>query len=143
VTALTSDRNTPTAIGDARQGAVAAGQKVFAGALVMRNAAGYLVKGVTGLNLTGVGRAEDQVDNTAGSDGDVSLAFRPGLFRFANDGSDTITIADIGLPCYAVDDQTVARTDGTGTRSKAGIVEMLDTQGVWVSFNEAVTRAAT
>jgi hypothetical protein len=42
-----------------------------------------------------------------------------------------------------VDDQTVANTDGTSTRSKAGIVEMIDNQGVWVSFNEAVTRAAT
>lgn len=83
------------------------------------------------------------MDNTAGSDGDVSRAFRSGLFRFANDGSGSVTIADFGLPCYAVDDQTVARTDGTGTRSKAGIVAMLDTQGVWVSFNEAVTRAAT
>jgi len=143
VTALTSDRNTPTAIGDARQGAVATGQKIFAGALVMRNATGYLVKGVTSLNLIGVGRADDLVDNSAGADGDLSLAYRPGLFRFANDGTDTVTIADIGLPCFAVDDQTVANTDGTGTRSKAGIVEMIDNQGVWVCFNEAVTRAAT
>lgn len=143
MTALTSDRNTPTAIGDARQGAVATGQKIFAGALVMRNATGYLVKGVTSLNLIGVGRADDLVDNSAGADGDLSLAYRPGLFRFANDGTDTVTIADIGLPCFAVDDQTVANTDGTGTRSKAGIVEMIDNQGVWVCFNEAVTRAAT
>lgn len=143
MTALTSDRNTPTAIGEARQGAVASAQKIFAGALVMRNATGYLVKGVTSLNLIGVGRADDQVDNSGGADGDLSLAYRPGLFRFTNDGTDTVTIADIGTVCYAVDDQTVANTDGTGTRSKAGIVEMLDTQGVWVSFNEAVTRAAT
>lgn len=80
MTALTSDRNTSTAIGNARQGSVATGQKIFAGALVMRNAAGYLVKGVTGLTLTGVGRADDLVDNTAGADGDLSLVYRPACF---------------------------------------------------------------
>lgn len=148
MTALTSGRNTPIATGDARQGSGATGQKIFAGALVMHNAAGSLVKGVTGLNLTGLnltgaGRAGDLSDNTAGADGDLSLACRPGLFRFANDGADTVTIAGIGLPCYAVDDQTVASSDGTGPRPKAGIAEMPDSQGVRVSFSEAVTRAAT
>jgi hypothetical protein len=33
-----------------------------------------------------------------------------------------------------VDDQTVAKTDGSTTRSVAGIVRGVDTDGVWVEF---------
>ncbi|MFB0515162.1 MAG: hypothetical protein ACETWG_00985, partial [Candidatus Neomarinimicrobiota bacterium] len=33
---------------------------------------------------------------------------------------------------YIVDDQTVAKTDGTGTRSPAGFIEDVDSNGVWV-----------
>ncbi len=142
MTALSSDRNTPTIISNLRSGDVAASHKIYAGAMVMRNATGLLEKGATALNLVGVGRAEKQADNSSGADGDLQVDYRTGTFRFANDGTDTVTAADIGYLCYAVDDQTVAATDGTGTRSKAGIVEMVDDQGVWVSFNEAVTRAS-
>ena len=36
---------------------------------------------------------------------------------------------------YIVDDNTVALTDGTSTRSRAGIIEGVDTDGgVWVRF---------
>ncbi len=141
--ALTADRNTPQAQGDLRRGPVAAAQKIFAGALVMRNAAGYLVKGSTATGLVGAGRAEEQVDNSAGAAGAKTLTFRPGLFRFANSTStDLITEADIGAACYAVDDQTVAKTNGTNTRSPAGTVEMVDDQGVWVRVDAALTKAA-
>jgi hypothetical protein len=58
-----------------------------------------------------------------------------GIFHFANSAdTDEITTADIGSNCYIVDDQTVAKTDGTGTRSIAGEVFDVDAQGVWVDF---------
>lgn len=140
---LTSDRNTPALGTGPKVGLVAAAQKIFAGALVMANAAGYLVKGATATGLVGVGRAEERVDNSAGSAGAKSLTYRPGVFRFANSGStDAITAADIGTVCYAVDDQTVAKTHATNTRSPAGTVEMVDDQGVWVNFDPALTKAA-
>ena len=34
--------------------------------------------------------------------------------------------------CYIVDDQTVAKTDGSSARSKAGTIVNVDDQGVWV-----------
>ncbi|MDO9639684.1 MAG: hypothetical protein Q7J44_14180 [Pseudotabrizicola sp.] len=142
--ALTKDRNTPQSAGDLREGPVAASQLIFAGSLVCRNAAGFLVKGVTALNLTGVGRAEHQMDNSAGGAGDVQLRYRPGIFRFANSAAgELITIADIGKACFVVDDQTVARTNGTGTRSKAGVIDAVDDQGVWVRMDEALARVAS
>ena len=135
--ALTSDRSTPRAEGDVLQQKMAA-VKVFAGALVMRNASGYLTKGATATTLIGVGRAEEQVDNSGGSAGDKLLRVRRGNFRYGNSAStDAITIAEIGKPCYAVDDETVAKTDGTGTRSIAGFVADVDANGVWVAFDES------
>lgn len=132
--ALGEDRNTP-----ARDGAVismraGAGVKIYAGSLVARNATGYLVPGAVATTLLGMGRAEAQVDNTVGADGDVSVAVRKGVFRFANEGTDLVSIADIGSDCFIVDDQTVAKTNGVGTRSVAGKVFDVDADGVWVKF---------
>lgn len=137
MTALTADRNTPRLEGDLRSGDVAAAVKIFAGAMVMRDASGNLTKGQTALNLIGVGRAEEQVDNSAGLAGDKTLRYRIGSFRYANSSAgDAIAAADIGRLCYAVDDQTVAKTNGSNTRSIAGIIVGLDSQGVFVNQDD-------
>ena len=58
-----------------------------------------------------------------------------GVFPFKNSAAaDEITNAEIGSDCYIVDDETVAKTDGTGTRSVAGKVFLVDDYGVWVDF---------
>ena len=41
---------------------------------------------------------------------------------------------------FVVDDETVAKTNGGGTRSPAGIIADADDQGVWVRFDEGLTR---
>ncbi|KQZ14309.1 hypothetical protein ASD44_09665 [Mesorhizobium sp. Root554] len=141
MTALTADRNTVRLEGELRQGGMAASVLVYAGALVMRNAAGYLTKGATATGNVGAGRAEERKTGGAGA-GDVTLGYRPGIYRYANSAStDLIGITEIGKPCYVVDDQTVAKTDGTGTRSLAGFVEGVDTLGVWVRFDEVAAQA--
>jgi hypothetical protein len=143
MTALLNDRNTPKSLGDKRNGAVGASVKIYAGAMLMRNATGYLVPATTALNLVGVGRAEAQVDNSAGADGALNVDYAPGIFRYGNSaGGDLITIADIGSIAWAVDDQTVAKTSATNTRSRAGVIDNVDPQGVWVRFDEALTAAA-
>lgn len=141
--ALIANRNTPRFDGEVREGPVAAATRIFAGALVMRDAAGRITKGAVALNCVGVGRAEDAADNSAGAAGAITCRYRPGVFSFANSAAgDLIAQADIGKPCFIVDDQTVAKTDGGATRSRAGIVESVDAQGVWVRCDEALTRAA-
>lgn len=137
---LTADRNTPEFAGDILVGDVAASTLIYAGALVMRDASGNIVEGQTATGLVGCGRAEERVDNSAGSAGDLTVRFRRGEFRFANSaGGDAITKAQIGDKCFAVDDQTVAKTDGTGARSPAGVVTGVDAQGVIVRVDEALT----
>jgi len=141
--ALTKDRNTPRLEGDLRVGPVAAATLIFAGAIVMRDAAGNLTKGRTAAGLVGVGRAEQRVDNSAGAAGDATLRYLPGCYPYDNSaGADEITAADIGNKCFVVDDQTVAKTDNGGARSPAGIIDNVDATGVWIRFDEALTNAA-
>ena len=141
MTALTADRTTPRMIGDDRSGPMAAGVTIFAGAIVMRAATGHLTKGQTAAGLIGVGRAEEQKVN-AGAAGAADVKYRAGIYRFANSAAaDLISAADIGGPAYAVDDQTVAKTSATNTRSIAGFVDGVDELGVWVRFDEALARA--
>jgi hypothetical protein len=140
--ALTANRNTPQLYDPApapRRGTLAAGQTIYAGALVMRNAAGALVKATTATGLVGAGRAEAYAST---ANGDTQIDYAPGVFLFLNSAStDAITDADIGSACYAVDDQTVAKTSATNTRSPAGTVELVDADGVWVRLDAALTKA--
>lgn len=130
--ALTKDRNTPRRAGDQVADPVAAGATIHAGALVVLNSSGYAAPGSTATGLTARGRAEHHVDNSGGADGDETVEIRRGIFRFTNSGSDTIDRTHIGGQAYIVDDETVAATDGTGSRSAAGEIVDVDSDGVWV-----------
>lgn len=133
MTALTGPRNTiRLEAGDYHYG-VAASAKIFHGALTCLNAAGYAVRGATATGLKAAGRAEETVDNSTGAAGEKTVTVKPGTYRWANSAaSDLITIADRGAVAYVVDDQTVARTSGSGTRSEAGEIVEVDAFGVWV-----------
>ena len=140
MTALTADRNTPRLEGTERVGTLGANQAIWAGALLMRNASGDLIEGATATGAYGVGVALERVSSTTA--GVTAIRYRPGIYRFANSASgDLITKADIGAACYIVDDQTVAKTNGTNTRSPAGVIDSVDALGVWVRVDESLARA--
>lgn len=131
--ALTSDRNTPMKDTECLAVPVAANTHIRAGAIAVANAAGYAAHGSTATTLTYLGRFDQTVDNTGGANGDMTVVVRrKKAFKWANSGTDPVTQASFGKVCYIVDDQTVAATDGTGTRSVAGKVVGIDTDGVWV-----------
>src|SRR4030067_869150 len=133
MTALAADRNTPYRESEMFALGVAPNIKIYGGAIVMLNASGYATKGAAATGQVCAGRAEDMVDNTGGADAAKTVNVRSGTFKFANSASgDLITIAEIGDNCYIVDDQTVAKTDGTGARSVAGKIVAVDSDGVWV-----------
>jgi hypothetical protein len=74
-------------------------------------------------------------DNSAGSPGDLTANVRRTIARVKNSANaDLIAQANVGSPCFVVDDETVALTDGGGTRSVAGTIRRVDTAGVWVEF---------
>lgn len=128
---LTQDRNTGMKATEVLVVPVAAAKKIFAGALVMANATGYATPGATATGQMYLGRAEEYVDNSSGADGDATVEIRRNkAFKWANDGS--ITQAHLMQTAYIVDDETVAATDGTSTRSAAGRIVGIDADGVWV-----------
>lgn len=134
MTALSADRNTPRREGGRYLRPVAAGVKIYHGALVVLDAAGNANPGHAALNLKADGRAEAQVDNTGGIAGALSVGVRAGCYVFANSsGGDLIAPANVGSTCYVVDDQTVALTNGGGTRSAAGTILDIDSTGVTVA----------
>jgi hypothetical protein len=113
---------------------VAAATKVLKGALVVLDG-GFAKPGYTATGLAVAGVAENTADNTAGADGAVAAdCRRDGLFHFENDVADPVTRSGINSQCFIVDDETVAATDGTGTRSPAGIVRDIEGDLVWVEF---------
>lgn len=136
MTALTSDRATARRIGTRLNLPMAANAVLYVGALVCINTSGFAVRGATSTTLKGVGVAQQRQDNTGGADGALSVEVdRSGVWRFANTAGDLVTLADIGASAYIVDDQTVAKTSGTGTRSIAGKVVDVDALGVWIQFS--------
>ncbi|MXR36714.1 hypothetical protein [Craterilacuibacter sinensis] len=133
MTATTQDRNTPFKDGELIVAPVAASVKILAGTLVAANAAGFATPGATSTTLAYLGMADANIDNSAGADGALTVPIRRGkALKWANDGGDPVTQASLGRPCFIVDNQTVAKTNGTNTRSQAGIVVALDADGVWV-----------
>lgn len=139
--ALSGDRQIKRKLGESRFNfPVKAGAVIYQGALVVIDGA-VAAPGRTALALRAVGVAVDRVDNTGGADGAKSVEVeRESLFCFVNSAStDAITRADINAICYIVDDQTVAKTNGTNTRSAAGRVVDVDASGVWVYVGEPAT----
>ena len=137
MTALTQDRNTVRRDGLFASYPQAASTLIYAGALVCINTStGYATKGATSTTLRAVGVSDLRSDNSAGAAGAVNVKVRrDGWFRFSNSAStDQVTLADVGADCYIVDDQTVAKTSATNTRSVAGKVRDVDADGVWIQF---------
>jgi hypothetical protein len=134
MTATTTDRLTDRRDGIQYRFPVGAGKTIHTGTLVVL-AAGAAEEGSTAKSLTAVGVAEDHADNSGGSAGDIRVPVRRGVFAFANSAdTDAITLAEVGTDCYIVDNQTVAKTNSSSTRSKAGVVRDVDDAGVWVEI---------
>lgn len=118
---------------------VAANVKCFQGGLAVL-AAGKCRPGYTALGLVAVGIFDPSgadsldgiMDNTGGAADAFNVRVRSGVFRFANSGADPVVAADVGKPCYIVDDNTVAHSNGGGTRSVGGVVVKVESAGVWV-----------
>lgn len=133
--ALTEPRTTAKRDGRTFGRLVATNKVIYEGAIVCLSATGFATPGATATTLVADGLATQTVDNTGGADGAKTVVVEKGVFRFANSAAgDAITKAEIGDDCYIVDDQTVAKTSGTNTRSIAGKIMDVDALGVWVKF---------
>lgn len=128
MTALSADRKDIKEYkGDFFNSPVKASQTIYIGALVCEDADGDLQPGATSTALRAVGVSWEYVDNSLGSDGDETCEYKKGIFPFFNSsGADEIDESHKEEVCFIVDDQTVAATDGSSTRSVAGKVKGMD-----------------
>ena len=138
MTALATSRDTPVLAGGACPSIIAypmaASITLYEGAMAMQDVNGRAAVAANGVNKFAIGkvRGTKTCSSVAGS---TTVEIDRSTARFANSATTgLITIADIGRRCYVVDDQTVSRIDGGGTRCVAGIVEGVDADGVWVRF---------
>lgn len=127
MTALAKDRSTPRLTGAPFYMLpvvvpVAAGAKIYTGAALARNAAGYAVPADTTPGLKALGRAEHAVDNTNGEDGDESVLVGKGVFGYVDAAG--FTDADLNNPVFFLDDQTVE--DAATGGEPAGILVAID-----------------
>lgn len=133
--ALTKGRITTTREGRDCALGVAASTRIWQGAIVCRNAAGWAVPGSVSTTLKALGVAGATADNSNGANGDAFVRVERGRwFLFAIDGADPITAADLGNTAFITDDQTVCRTNGGGTKSAAGVIRDVADGGVWIEF---------
>ncbi len=131
MTALSAPRLATERSGQTSTVPVAAATVVWQGGIVVMEG-GVAKPGKTATGLVVLGIAEETVDNSTGAAGAKSVTPRRGCFRFVNLGSDPVTAADVGQDVWLVDDQTIAKSSGTATRSAAGKLIDVDDVGAWV-----------
>ena len=150
--ALSNSRNTPEMAdgGRMRVYPVEANTNIYLGGMVALNAAGNAVPASATTTVANalrvVGRAEyvkngipgQNAINNPGAAGAIAITARKGVFLYATDGS--VGAAQLGLNCFALDDNTVTaldRASGAGVQqyAAAGQVVAIDPSGqVWVDF---------
>jgi hypothetical protein len=129
---------------------VEANTNIYLGGIVALNAAGNAVPASATTTVANalkvIGRAEyvkngipgQNALNNPGVAGAISITARKGVFMFATDGS--VGAAQIGLECFALDDNTVTALDRASGATvqqyaAAGQVVAIDPSGqVWVDF---------
>ena len=115
----------------------APGARIHGGAIVCAGADGLAAPGRAEAGLAFLGIADQ---SPAG--GSV-LVRRNADFRLRSAPGDPVTAASVGRPCYIVDDEFVAASDGGGNRSPAGIVTGIEPGGyAWVRAAAAAGPAA-
>lgn len=120
---------------------IKANVQIFKDSIVCIDSAGRAQPGglVAAGALRAVGKSSAWLDNRTGSPYFSGLADATdveteyGIFEWANSaGGDAITAANVGQVAYVVDDQTVALTDGGGTRCVAGIITEVRASKPWI-----------
>lgn len=134
--ASSTSRNTRQVMGVMRAFPVAAATILHAGTIACLNASGLLVAGAVATTLRCVGVVPKRIDNAAGAASAVMGEVEAGVFGPFNNSAagDAIALADVGTTCFIVDNDTVAKTNGSSTRSAAGTVWDVTAEGVWVRF---------
>lgn len=139
MTALAGDRLDEVKVGGRNRNFpnVAAAVTIYVGAMVSMDSDGDCRPARATATDKVLGVATKRVTNagSAGAvDGGVDVD-RNSLWRMKNSaGNEAITSAHVGRDCFVVDDQTVSLWSAGGTRPRAGKINSVDSDGVFVDF---------
>lgn len=130
----TASRDVKRSDGDMITCPIEAGDVIYAGTLVIRDADGYALKGADTASCTFAGVAADTVSNAGAADGAAEVAvYVEGTYEFAFSG--TASQATVGVAVYVVDNQTVALAATTTNDVLVGkVVEFIDASTVRVKI---------
>lgn len=121
---------------------VAASTKIETGKMVGINSSGYAVEAADASGIKVLGVAEETVDNSSGSNGDLVVRIRTHkVFKFKNSGTNAVDAADAGTLVFVEDDETVADAAGTNGVVAGRCIEVAS-DGVWVEIPAAPQVAA-
>jgi hypothetical protein len=141
MTALAADRITRQKAGGGhrtgRRG-VAAATTIYLGALIAKNAAGYVVPASDAAAVSVIGVAEEYVAN-AGAAGAKSVSYKTGVEIELLNAGGAITVANLGKGCYVADDQSVTTRAVSVSKVYAGVVQEFSTTKVWLFVDEAIS----
>lgn len=112
---------------------VAASTKIELGKIVAVNASGYAIEASDAASIIVMGIADETIDNSEGSDGDLRVRVRRrASFKLANSGTTAITIAAVGSNVCVEDDETVTTAAGATNDIVVGECVDVESDGVWV-----------
>lgn len=112
---------------------------VLQGTFAVADVNGYAIPSadVGGVDQNCLGIWDHSAENTGAAGDVVACVRRKQQFLLCNSSTDPVTQVDFGSPVYIEDNQTIAKTDGTGTRSLGGRFMGFDVQNpefVWVEI---------
>jgi hypothetical protein len=136
MSAATANIDTPERSGSILNLPIAASTRIYAGTLVAVDSNGRAVPAADTAGLRVIGRAEEEVDNSTGAAGALTVSVKRGTFKFGNSTGDAVDANDLGKIAFVEDDNTVCETGATH-KVKAGRVIAVDSDGVWVDTAEA------
>lgn len=122
--------------------AVAASTKIEAGKMVGINSAGYAVEAADTAGIKVLGVAQETVDNSSGSNGDLVVRIRKDkVFKFKNSATNAVEAGHVGTLVFVENDETVADVTGTNGVVAGRCIEVA-ADGVWVEIPAAPQVAA-
>lgn len=129
--ALTQDRPSAQRDGVDIPVPVAASTKIYAGSIGAIDADGYAVPASDTAGLKVFGVPQDQVDNSAGADGDETVVMRRGRVWLMKGSG--LTQSLVGSIVYVVDDETVGPASVPTNDIPAGtLMEFVSATAGWV-----------
>lgn len=134
MTQLAKNKDVPIKVGDVESFLVEDNVRIYKGALVCLNAAGYLVPAADSANFTLAGIAYEECDNTLTGHAQGGKSCRVQRGVIAKVVATSITQAMLGEMMYVVDDQTVDDAVGTNAIKAGTLVDYESATSGWIQL---------